>query len=152
LHHLRATERAAIEAHDRNLMIRAYGCAGTLCSMTGLPPGRDESAKEKSMAPNVLLRAMTIVMFVMLLSWPAVGHAQSRLARVLPANSGGCLTPTTPQFNSATQPGAVQHAPQEMPVSPVDPVPGSSAVGGTTDPNSGLSTGCTGQVYSASRC
>lgn len=68
-------------------------------------------------------------------------------------SSCGVLAPT-PQFNNTpAQPTIVPSPGPEVPVSPIDPVPGSTAVGGTIgNPNIGLSPGCTGQVFSATGC
>ena len=101
------------------------------------------------MIPSMPLGAITIAI---LLSLPAAGHAQQPACGALPANGGICATPTTPQFNTPTQPIMVPQPPQEVPVSPADPVPGSTSVGSTVNPNSGLSVGCTGQIFSASGC
>jgi hypothetical protein len=94
-----------------------------------------------------LLKAISIAI---LLSSPAAAvYAQQSTCGVMPA--GSCLTPTTPSFNSAPPPPALP-GPGEVPVSPINPLPGSTAVGGTVNPNSGLSQGCTGQVFSATGC
>jgi hypothetical protein len=94
-----------------------------------------------------LLKAIPIA--ILLNSPAAAVYAQQPTCGVMPA--GSCLTATTPSLNAAPPPPAVL-PPGEVPVSPINPVPGSTAVGGTVNPNSGLSQGCTGQVYSATGC
>jgi hypothetical protein len=66
----------------------------------------------------------------------------------------GIISPATPQFNNTLpEPTPMPPAVTEVPVSPTDPVPGSTAIGGTVDtPDTGLSPGCTGQVFSATGC
>jgi hypothetical protein len=102
-------------------------------------------------------RKIRITLIALLLVYPgAAAFAQQPASSrgLLLASSCGGVAPTTPQFNNTPAQPTTVPSQAPVPVSPVDPVPGSTAVGGTVNanPNAGLTPGCTGQVYSATGC
>jgi hypothetical protein len=86
----------------------------------------------------------------LLLQSPAA-FAQQTTCGVFPGQTCG-LMPTPPVFNNNTAPPPVFNAAPEVPVSPLDPVPGSTSVGGQVGTLLNPTTPCTGQVFSATGC
>jgi hypothetical protein len=99
---------------------------------------------------RTITMALLVPNLVMLLpQMPA--HAQQTMCGLFPAQTCGLVSPP-PVFNNNTAPPPVMNAAPEVPVSPLDPVPGSTSVGGQAGVIRNPTTPCTGQVFSATGC